>query len=401
MGSKITCPTINIGDFINNQPIYATLVLKGLIYEKDDTLSLKKKTSYTKDFYTKKRQIVIEIMELYRIFEIEAVSELNDLQDKDFTFQIDFNHENFIKFISLYNNNPLIKIYYHNFDVFFMKSIFLAFNMTSIGCPSQEKSVSAEFDTEKEEKNLGFKYVFYGDFYYDILQCKMNIDKNTQFLIVKEILKYTGSSFSKDSDKILSSDHGNWFKKILDNQGLVVNKLLDYSFENPEFLNEIERFVIQLSHYGDKYISESSLIPDSIEKILDIIEKKVDKSKVYIYILNVLCHYDKESCSNKRLKSVLLRKNDKKINIVDLVQEFTNSDMILFEFLTKKLNKKRLDLLFRILKTDKKALNFLRINSEKVCELYKDLNKYFEIHKFENDYQQTFAHIMYINKIIP
>ena len=202
MGSKITCPTVESGDFVEDQKVYATFAIQGLLFGG--------KSKITQGFYKKNRQLVLDLMGLIRVFQIPAVTDLNGLENKPFSFKVDFNETNFIKFINLMNGKPYIKIFYHNFDTFLVKTIFVHFNMKTIShiC---SKTISSDFGEEKHQQYFELDYGYYGNFYFDLLQCKIkNYDQKFQLEILKEILKYPGSSFELNEIN-LGTDHVEWF----------------------------------------------------------------------------------------------------------------------------------------------------------------------------------------------
>ena len=400
MGSKITCPTVESGDLVEDQKVYATFTIKGLLFENED------KTKQTLGFYTKNRQLVLDLMGLIRVFQIPAVNDLNGLENKPFSFKVDFNETNFIKFINLMNGKPYIKIFYHNFETFLVKTIFVQFDMETIGNICL-KTTSSDFGEEKHQKNFQLDYGFYGNFYFDLLQCKIkNYDQKVQLEILKEILKYPGSSFQLH-EKNLGTDHAEWFNKnVLQNLAQVVNKLLDFSLENEDIISDLLITTNHLTDWNKKNLSIHSIIPDSIEKILDLIEKNNDNSKSYWKFVKAMCYFDTKTCENKRLKKLFFKQElrffqNSENNEEQLCLEFTNPDGILFSFLTNKIRNQRLQIVYYLIKKNEKLREFFVKNAGKVSNLFKDISLYLEKRKFQKTFRDfSLYYMVYLNRLL-
>lgn len=399
MGSKITCPTIESGDFVEEQPVYATFAIKGIFFERN-------KTKEAFSFYKKNRQLVLDLMGLIRIIEIPAVVDLNGLENLDFLFKVDFNETNFHKLLNLMNGKPYVRIFYHNFDTFLVKTIFLQFSMETIGNICLP-TTSADFGEEKHPKNFQFDYGFYGNFYFDLLQCKIkDYDQKVQLEILKEILQYPGTSF-KLSEKNLGTDHAEWLtKNVIQNLAQVLSKLLDYSLENENIIDDITKTTNHLTNWNQKNLSEHSFIPDSIEKILDLIDKKNENSNSYANFVKAMCYFDEKTCENGRLKKLFFKQDLKFFQKSKdyeklLCKEFTNPDGLLFTYLTKNIHNDRIQTLYYlVLNYDDLRVFFIK-NAEKVSNLLKDLTAYTEERKFlKTLIDLTFRYMVYLNRLL-
>ena len=193
---------------------------------------------------------------------------------------------------------------------------------------------------------------------------------------------------------------------MLQNFAQIFNKLLDSSLENEEIINDISSTISYLTNYNKKNLLEHFIIPDSIEKILDLIEKNNDNSRRYSDVVKAMCCFDAKACENKRLKKFFFQQNLEffkcsEVNEKQLCSEFTNPDGILFSFLTSKISMHQLPLLYHIVKKNEKLREFFVQNVGKISKMFKDISLYLEERKFKKGcFDLSLGFMVYFNRLL-